>query len=36
MSRVTFYEKPGCANNARQKAWLQAAGHQLEVRSLRA
>ena len=34
MSRITFYEKPGCANNSRQKAWLRAAGHQLEVRNL--
>lgn len=24
---VIFYEKPGCGNNARQKQWLTAAGH---------
>lgn len=34
MAHILFYEKPGCANNARQKLWLQAAGHQLEVRNL--
>jgi nitrogenase-associated protein len=31
---VIFYEKPGCAGNARQKALLRAAGHTLEVRDL--
>lgn len=34
MSRITFYEKPGCSGNARQKDWLRAAGHQLDVRNL--
>jgi len=31
---IIFYEKPGCSGNASQKAWLQAAGHTLEVRNL--
>jgi len=34
MAIVTFYEKPGCANNARQKQWLRAAGHELIVHDL--
>lgn len=34
MARVTFYEKPGCAGNARQKALLRASGHELDVRDL--
>jgi nitrogenase-associated protein len=34
MAHVLFFEKPGCANNTRQKAWLQAAGHEVEARSL--
>lgn len=34
MTHVVFYEKPGCGGNARQKHWLQAAGHSLEVRNL--
>lgn len=34
MVKVTFYEKPGCATNARQKAMLAAAGHELDVRSI--
>jgi len=34
MSQVLFYEKPGCANNTRQKSWLQAAGHEVQARSL--
>jgi nitrogenase-associated protein len=34
MAHITFYEKPGCGGNARQKALLQAAGHRLEVRNL--
>ena len=29
MTRIVFYEKPGCANNARQKEQLLAAGHEL-------
>ncbi|HEY8261995.1 MAG TPA: ArsC/Spx/MgsR family protein [Methylosinus sp.] len=34
MADVIFYEKPGCASNARQKALLVASGHALEVRNL--
>jgi nitrogenase-associated protein len=34
MTRVIFYEKPGCGGNARQKARLAASGHALEVRNL--
>jgi nitrogenase-associated protein len=34
MSKVVFYEKPGCGGNARQKALLIASGHELDVRNL--
>jgi len=34
MAKVTFYEKPGCGGNARQKALLVASGHEVEARSL--
>jgi nitrogenase-associated protein len=34
MTIVIFYEKPGCANNTRQKKLLEAAGHQVEAKSL--
>ena len=34
MATVTFYEKPGCANNTRQKKLLEAAGHQVVARNL--
>ena len=34
MAQVIFYEKPGCATNARQKAALAAAGHDVVARSL--
>ena len=34
MATVTFYEKPGCINNTRQKKLLAAAGHQVEVKNL--
>jgi len=34
MSKIVFYEKPGCQNQARQKKELRAAGHELEVRDL--
>ena len=34
MSTITFYEKPGCINNTRQKALLTAAGHVLDVHNL--
>lgn len=29
MARITFYEKPGCGNNTRQKVLLAAAGHEV-------
>lgn len=34
MATVTFYEKPGCINNARQKKSLAAAGHQVVALNL--
>lgn len=34
MTKIIFYEKSGCINNTKQKALLQAAGHELEVRNL--
>lgn len=34
MADIVFYEKPGCAGNARQRALLEAAGHRLERRNL--
>lgn len=34
MAHVIFWEKPGCAGNARQKALLIASGHTLDVRNL--
>ncbi|MGK7883803.1 MAG: ArsC/Spx/MgsR family protein [Crocosphaera sp.] len=34
MANVTFYEKPGCRNNTKQKNLLLAAGHNLEAKSL--
>ena len=34
MAHVVFWEKPGCAGNARQKALLSASGHELDVRNL--
>jgi nitrogenase-associated protein len=34
MVKAVFYEKPGCINNAKQRALLYAAGHELDVRSL--
>jgi nitrogenase-associated protein len=34
MSQVTFYEKPGCRNNSKQKALLSAAGHEVVSHSL--
>lgn len=34
MAKVVFYEKPGCINNTRQKALLQAAGHDIEAHNL--
>lgn len=35
MAVVTFFEKPGCRNNTRQKALLTASGHVVEARDLR-
>jgi len=34
MALITFYEKPGCINNARQKKLLKISGHQLIERDL--
>jgi nitrogenase-associated protein len=34
MANVIFYEKPGCINNTKQKALLQAAGHQVQAHNL--
>ncbi len=34
MAAIIFYEKPGCATNARQKLALTAAGHDVTARSL--
>lgn len=34
MAEIIFYEKPGCAGNARQKALLEAAGHKVVARDL--
>ncbi len=36
MALVTFYEKPGCKGNQRQKALLSAAGHTVQAISLKA
>lgn len=35
MSKVVFYEKPGCKNNTKQKVLLAAAGHELEAHDIR-
>lgn len=34
MAHITFYEKPGCDGNAKQKALLLSAGHTLDVKNL--
>jgi nitrogenase-associated protein len=34
MATIVFYEKPGCATNARQRQMLRAAGHEVVVRDL--
>lgn len=34
MTTITFWEKPGCGGNARQKAVLEAAGHTVVVKNL--
>ncbi len=31
---IAFFEKPGCINNTRQKAWLEEAGHEIEAHNL--
>jgi nitrogenase-associated protein len=35
MATITFFEKTGCAGNARQKALLKASGHEVLARDLR-
>jgi nitrogenase-associated protein len=35
MATLTFFEKAGCAGNARQKALLIASGHQVQAHDLR-
>jgi nitrogenase-associated protein len=34
MTILTFYEKPGCSNNSKQKSLLVAAGHRVIARNL--
>jgi nitrogenase-associated protein len=34
MANVIFYEKPGCASNAKQKALLKESGHEVDARDL--
>ncbi|MFZ9738986.1 MAG: ArsC/Spx/MgsR family protein [Prochlorotrichaceae cyanobacterium] len=34
MTTITFYEKPGCINNTKQKTLLQAAGHDVDAHNL--
>src|SRR6266581_3640923 len=34
MATITFYQKPGCKTNARQKQLLEAAGHIVTAKSL--
>jgi arsenate reductase-like glutaredoxin family protein len=34
MATIQFYQKPGCATNARQKRMLEAAGHIVVARNL--
>ncbi|MEY2978541.1 MAG: ArsC/Spx/MgsR family protein [Prochlorotrichaceae cyanobacterium] len=34
MTTITFYEKPGCINNTKQKTLLQAAGHNVDAHNL--
>jgi len=36
MAHLTFWQKTGCAGNARQLALLRASGHTIDVRDLRA
>lgn len=35
MATVTFYEKPGCKGNLRQKTLLAAAGHTVQAKNLK-
>jgi nitrogenase-associated protein len=35
MATITFYEKPGCKGNLRQKTVLAAAGHTVQAKSLK-
>ena len=34
MAQVLFYEKPGCRNNKKQKDFLIAAGHTLDIKNI--
>ncbi len=34
MANIVFYQKPGCATNARQRRMLETAGHMIVVRDL--
>lgn len=34
MSYIVFFEKPGCINNTKQKAWMRLAGHQVEEHNI--
>ena len=34
MAQVTFYERPGCVNNAKQRALLWASGHKVVTHNL--
>jgi len=34
MAIVVFYEKPGCANNTKQKRWLRESGHEVIEKNL--
>ncbi|MGB0661165.1 MAG: ArsC/Spx/MgsR family protein [Mangrovicoccus sp.] len=34
MAELTFYEKPGCISNTRQKGLLTRSGHSLDLRNL--
>jgi nitrogenase-associated protein len=34
MADILFYEKPGCRNNTRQKALLEASGHRVDAHNL--
>ncbi|ABL64959.1 thioredoxin domain-containing protein [Chlorobium phaeobacteroides] len=31
MASILFFEKPGCQNNTRQKAWLELSGHTVDA-----